>query len=136
MTEWLHINKIEMLVVKAEYIYELSKSVEEINISCQLLNIARGRCEVKISKCFKNNFEKKLFISSKKAIMKAEIELNEKNFNNLNSNFFKYRNQSSKKIKVSLLMENAVATSSSGILNLENDLSTDLKDILFNIPVF
>ena len=68
--------------------------------------------------------------------MKAEIELNEKNFNNLNSNFFKYRNQSSKKIKVSLLMENAVATSSSGILNLENDLSTDLKDILFNIPVF
>ena len=33
-------------------------------------------------------------------------------------------------------MENAVATSSSGILNLENDLSTDLKDILFNIPVF
>ena len=82
MTEWLHINKIEMLVVKAEYIYELSKSVEEINISCQLLNIARGRCEVKISKCFKDNFEKKLFISSKKAIMKAEIELNEKNFNN------------------------------------------------------
>ena len=68
--------------------------------------------------------------------MKADIELNEKHFNNLNTNFFKYRNQSSKKIKVSLLMGNAVATSSSGILNLENDLSTDLKDILFNIPVF
>ena len=84
----------------------------------------------------KEKLKKKLFISSKKAIMRADIELNEKNFNNLKNNFFKYRNQSSKKIKVSLLMEKAVATSSSGILNLESDLSTDLKDILFNIPVF
>ena len=136
MTEWLHINKIEMLVVKAEYFYELSNSKEEININCQLLNIARGRCEVKISKFYQEKLKKKLFISSKKAIMRADIELNENNFNNLKNNFFKYRNQSSKKIKVSLLMEKAVATSSSGILNLESDLSTDLKDILFNIPVF
>ena len=33
-------------------------------------------------------------------------------------------------------MDKAVATSSSGILNLENDLTTNLKDLYFNIPVF
>ena len=136
MTEWLHINQIEMLVVKAEYKYELTNNFEEINASCQLLNIARGRCDVKILKCFNKSFNKNLFISSKKALMKADIELEEKNFNKLNDIFFKYRSHTSKKIKITLLMDKAVATSSSGILNLENDLITNLKDLYFNIPVF
>ena len=136
MTEWLHINQIEMLVVKAEYKYELTNNFEEINASCQLLNIARGRCDVKILKCFNKSFNKNLFISSKKALMKADIELEEKNFNKLNDIFFKYRSHTSKKIKITLLMDKAVATSSSGILNLENDLTTNLKDLYFNIPVF
>ena len=136
MTEWLHINQIEMLVVKAEYKYELTNNFEEINASCQLLNIARGRCDVKILKCFNKSFNKNLFISSKKALMKADIELEEKNFNKLNDIFFKYRSHTSKKIKITLLMDKAVATSSSGILNLENDLTTNLKDLYFDIPVF
>ena len=136
MTEWLHINQIEMLVVNAEYKYELTKNFEEINASCQLLNIARGRCDVKILKCFNKSFNKNLFISSKKALMKADIELEEKNFNKLNDVFFKYKSHTSKKIKITLLMDKAVATSSSGILNLENDLTTNLKDLYFNIPVF
>ena len=136
MTEWLHINQIEMLVVKAEYKYELTKNFEEINASCQLLNIARGRCDVKILKCYNKSLNNNLFISSKKALMKADIELEEKNFNKLNDIFFKYRSHTSKKIKITLLMDKAVATSSSGILNLENDLTTNLKDLYFNIPVF
>ena len=136
MTEWLHINQIEMLVVKAEYKYELSKNFEEINASCQLLNIARGRCDVKILKCYNKSLNNNLFISSKKALMKADIELEEKIFNKLNDIFFKYRSHTSKKIKITLLMDKAVATSSSGILNLENDLTTNLKDLYFNIPVF
>ena len=136
MTEWLHINQIEMLVVKAEYKYELTKNFEEINASCQLLNIARGRCDVKILKCYNKSLNNNLFISSKKALMKADIELEEKIFNKLNDIFFKYRNHTSKKIKITLLMDKAVATSSSGILNLENDLTTNLKDLYFDIPVF
>ena len=136
MIEWLHINQIEMLVVKAEYKYELTKNFEEINASCQLLNIARGRCDVKILKCYNKSLNNNLFISSKKALMKADIELEEKIFNKLNDIFFKYRNHTSKKIKITLLMDKAVATSSSGILNLENDLTTNLKDLYFDIPVF
>ena len=136
MTEWLHINIIEMLVVKAEYKYEFASSLEEINISCTLLNIARGRCEVKILKCLEKTLHKKLFISSKKAIMRADIELSAEHFKNIYNTIFKYRNQTSKKIKISLLMDKAVATSSSGILNLEKDLETKLKDIHFNIPIF
>ena len=33
-------------------------------------------------------------------------------------------------------MDKAVATNSAGILSLDNDLTTNLKDINFNIPIF
>ena len=136
MSEWLHINKIEMLVVKAEYNYELAKTFQVISISCELLNIARGRCEVNFLKCYKNILDKKLFISSKKAVMSANVDLNDQQFNNLNDTLFKYSNQKSKKIKITLLMDKAVATNSEGILSLDNDLTTNLKDVTFNIPIF
>ena len=48
MSDWLHIKKLEMLVVKADY-NKLLTNIEKY-FSCELLNIARGRCEVTLSK--------------------------------------------------------------------------------------
>ncbi len=137
------VKKLEMLVVKADYNKLLSNNLEEIFLSCELLNIARGRCEVTLSKILSANIpedvislKKKLYISSKKALMRATIELHQKYFNNLNETLFKYGNQKSKKIKISFLMDKAVATNSEGILSLDDDLETDLKEMKFNIPIF
>ena len=41
MSEWLHIKKLEMLVVKADYNRVLTNDLEEIFLSCELLNIAK-----------------------------------------------------------------------------------------------
>ena len=136
MSDWLHIKKLEMLVVKADYKRLIMNNLEEIFLSCELLNIARGRCEVKLLKVFKNNFNKKLLISSKKALMKANIELDKDYFDNLNETLFKYSNQKSKKIKITFLMDKAVATDSEGVLSLDDDLETNLQEINFNIPIF
>ena len=136
MSEWLQIKKIEMLVVKAEYYCSIIDNVEEISLSCELLNIARGRCEVKFLKKAQNTLDKKLFISSKKAIMNANIGLDNEYFNGLNKTLSKYSNQKTKKIKITLLMDKAVATNSAGILSLDDDLTTNLKDIKLNIPIF
>ena len=136
MSDWLHIKKLEMLVVKADYKRLLMNNLEEIFLSCELLNIARGRCEAKLLKVFKNNFNKKLLISSKKALMKAHIELDKDYFDNLNETLFKYSNQKSKKIKITFLMDKAVATDSEGVLSLDDDLETNLQEINFNIPIF
>ena len=43
MSEWLQINSIEMLVSKAEFELDISKSPDLLYFSCDLLNIARGR---------------------------------------------------------------------------------------------
>ena len=136
MNDWLHIKKLEMLVVKADYNQLIMNNIEEIFLSCELLNIARGRCEVTLLKVLHTNLNKKLYISSKKALMKANIELDYEYFNNLNDTLFKYGNKKSKKIKITFLMDKAVATNSEGILSLDDDLETDLKEMKFNIPIF
>ena len=136
MSDWMHIKDLEMLVVKADYNRVLINNLEEIFLSCELLNIARGRCEVTLLKVSNTNLKKKLLISSKKALMKANIELDKEYFNNLIETLFKYSNQKSKKIKLILLMDKAVATDSEGILSLDDDLETDLKEIKFNVPIF
>ncbi len=136
MNDWLHIKKLEMLVVKADYNHLLMNNLEEIFLSCELLNIARGRCEVTLLKVPNTALNKKLLISSKKALMKAHIELDKKYFNNLFETLFKYSNQKSKKIKITFLMDKAVATDSEGVLSLDDDLETDLKEMQFNIPIF
>ena len=136
MNDWLHIKKLEMLVVKADYNQLIMNNIEEIFLSCELLNIARGRCEVTLLKVSDTNLKKKLQISSKKALMKAHIELDKEYFNNLIETLFKYSNQKSKKIKLIFLMDKAVATDSEGILSLDDDLETDLKEIKFNVPIF
>ena len=66
MSDWLHIKKLEMLVVKADYKKLLMNNLEEIFLSCELLNIARGRCEVKLLKVFKIILNKKLLLVQKK----------------------------------------------------------------------
>ena len=136
MSDWLHIKKLEMLVVKADYKKLLINNLEEIFFSCELLNIARGRCEVTLLKVLNTDLNKKLYISSKKALMKANIELDNEYFNNLNDTLFNYGNKKSKKIKITFLMDKAVATDSEGILSLDDDLETDLKEMKFNIPIF
>ena len=50
--------------------------------------------------------------------------------------FFKYSNQKSKKIKITFLMDKAVATDSEGVLSLDDDLETDFQEMTFNIPIF
>ena len=58
---------------------------------------------------FNKSLNKNLIISSKKALMKAYIELDKDYFNKLNDTLFKYSNKKSK-IKITFLMDKAVAT--------------------------
>ena len=141
MSEWSHIKLIEMLVIKAEYNFSLSKPLDKILLlSCELLNIARGRCEVKFMQLQDlrnpNMKTNEIFISSKNPVMSANVELEENAFSNLNSYLFKYSNLRSKKVKITFLIDKAIATNSEGILSLDEDLYANLKKINFNIPIF
>ena len=57
MSEWLQIKSIEMLVSNAEYSIENSKEQDLLFFSCDLLNIARGRCNIFLKKNQSSNLK-------------------------------------------------------------------------------
>ena len=97
MSDWLHIKKLEMLVVKANYKKLLINNLEEIFLSCELLNIARGRCEVTLLKVLNTDLNKAIY-QFKKALMKANIELDNEYFNNLNDTLLSMEIKNQKKL--------------------------------------
>ena len=48
MAEWIQIKSIEMLVSRIEYFDDFSDKTNNITFSCDLLNIARGTCNIMI----------------------------------------------------------------------------------------
>ena len=75
MSEWLQINSIEMLVSKAEFELDISKSQDLLYFSCDLLNIARGRCDILFKKVL-NNDKNYIFIGTDKPVMNSEKTAN------------------------------------------------------------
>ena len=52
MTEWLQVKNLEMFVSKSELNLDINRNSDILLFSCDLLNIARGRCDLVI----KNNY--------------------------------------------------------------------------------
>ena len=50
MSEWLQVKSLEMLVSKSELNLDINKKSDVLLFSCDLLNIARGRCDLVLKK--------------------------------------------------------------------------------------
>ena len=135
MSEWSQIKSIEMLVSRTEHSLNINNTYNNVKIFCELLNIARGRCEITFKKKEDNKVENNLFISSKKPIMKAVRTLNGEQYDNLVKNFYNYASFKIKKIKMMIIIDNPIAINQDGFLNIEKDLNINIMDINFSIPV-
>ena len=84
-THWEQINSIQMSLHTSELILNHTKNHKELQISCSLVNIARGKCNLSI---YEENNKKtritgKLHISAERAIMSGFIKLTKIEFNEL-----------------------------------------------------
>ena len=52
MSEWLQVKNLEMLVSKSELNVDINENSDFLLFSCDLLNIARGRCDLVLKKIF------------------------------------------------------------------------------------
>ena len=50
MNEWLQVKNLEMLVSKSELNLDINKNNDSLLFYCDLLNIARGRCDLIVKK--------------------------------------------------------------------------------------
>lgn len=136
MSEWLQINSIEMLVSKVEYSLETSKEeLEILFFSCDLLNIARGRCNIYLRKNFTSNLKDFIEIESEKPIMTANISYANSKFDNIAKVINNYTQNKSKKIKIIIDLNAALAVNQDGILSIENSIKLNITNIKFILPL-
>ena len=135
MAEWLQIKSIEMLVSKLEYSLETSKELEILFFSCDLLNIARGRCNIFLRKNHSSNLKNFIQIDSDKPIMTTNIYFENNKFENIAKVINNYTQNKSKKIKIVLDLNVALAVNQDGILSIENSIKVDITNIKFILPL-
>ncbi len=82
---WEQIKSIQMSLQTAELNLDHVENKKQLHLSCSLVNIARGKCNLLITeKKIKTNAPKgSLHISAERAIMKGNIEFSEVEFKQL-----------------------------------------------------
>jgi hypothetical protein len=135
MSEWLQIKSIEMLVSNAEYSIENSKEEDLLFFSCDLLNIARGRCNIFLKKNQSSNLKNFIEIDSEKPVMNADINFESNKFENIAKVINNYTLNKSKKIKIILDLNVSLAVNQDGTLSIENSIKVDITNIKFILPL-
>ena len=72
--------KLEMLIKTVDAHFDSKLQIQCIYLSCSLLNIARGTCNLMIVN-EKSNFKNKLTIKFERAVMSGSIVVNDDYFN-------------------------------------------------------
>ena len=109
-------------------------SLYEINcyyLTCSLLNIARGTCNMIIAN-EKSNFSNKITIQYARAIMSGSIKVNNTFFNSLQ---FQFSSKVERPARLELMIDQKLNINKNGILFLEKELNTEILEYKFYIPL-
>ena len=135
MKEWQQITNIEMLVNSIESIFTIDDTKTQINLSCNLLNIARGRFNLFLIK-HNPSIDKaaKIIIKEDKPIMEAVKTLDKKAFENIQNQLSLIMFNKNKKIKITLIIDKPLAVDSSGFLLVDSEIISKILSLKFTIP--
>ena len=123
--------KLEMLIKTVDVHYDSKHHIQCLYLSCSLLNIARGTCNLMIVK-EKSNFQDKITIQYERAIMSGSIGVKDEYFNTL-QNQLSLKNERPSRLE--LIINKKLNINKNGILFLENELNTEITDYKFYIPL-
>ena len=123
--------KLEMLIKTVDAHYDSKHQIQCIYLSCSLLNIARGTCNLMIVND-KSNFQNKITIKYERAVMSGSIKVNNDYFNTL-QNQLSLKNE--RPARLELLIYEKLNINKNGILFLEKELISDILEYKFFIPL-
>ena len=123
--------KLEMLIKTVDAHYDSSYLIECLYLSCSLLNIARGTCNMMIVNETKN-FRNKITIQYERAIMSGTIQVK--------SDFFKALQKqlsikNERPARLELTINDKLSINKNGILFLDKELESDITEYKFFIPL-
>tara|TARA_B100000989_G_C19442836_1_gene428121 strand:+ start:520 stop:900 length:381 start_codon:yes stop_codon:yes gene_type:complete len=123
--------KLEMLIKTADAHYDSKHQIQCYYLSCSLLNIARGTCNLILAR-EKSNFKNKITIKYERAVMSGSIVLEDVYFNSLQSQL-SLKNE--RPAKIELLINDKLNINKNGILYLEKELTSKILEYKFFIPL-
>lgn len=123
--------KLEMLIKTVDVHYDSSYLIECLYLSCSLLNIARGTCNMMIVNESKN-FKNKITIQYERAIMSGTIQVKSDLFKSLQKQL-SIKNE--RPARLELIIYDKLNINKNGILFLDKELETDIKEYKFFIPL-
>ena len=123
--------KLEMLIKTVDAHYDSKHQIQCIYLSCRLLNIARGTCNLMIVND-KSNFQNKITIKYERAVMSGSIKVNNDYFNTL-QNQLSLKNE--RPARLELLIYDKLNINKNGILFLEKELVSQIIEYKFFIPL-
>ena len=123
--------KLEMLIKTVDAHYDSTHQIQCYYLSCSLLNIARGTCNLILAK-EKSNFKNKITIKYERAVMSGSIVLKEEYFNSL-QNQLSLKNE--RPARIELIINDKLNINKNGTLFLQKELTSRILEYKFFIPL-
>ena len=123
--------KLEMLIKTVDAHYDSKHQIQCYYLSCSLLNIARGTCNLMLVN-ENSNFKNQITIKYERAVMSGSIALNDSYFNSL-QNQLSLKNE--RPAKIELIISDKLNINKNGILYLDKELNSKILEYKFFIPL-
>jgi hypothetical protein len=135
MREWLQVKNLEMLVSKSELNLDIKKNSDVLLFSCDLLNIARGRCDLVLKKKINSSISY-ISISMDKPVMVGEINFSKEKFENILDSLDKFLNKNNnKKLKIILFLNKPLAVNNHGVLSIDQNIKLEIINLKLVFPI-
>ncbi len=123
--------KLEMLIKTVDAHYDSLHQIQCYYLSCSLLNIARGTCNMMIVS-EDSDFKNKITIKFERAVMSGSIQVTNNFFNSLQTQL-SIKNE--RPARLELVINDKLNINKNGILFLEQELTSDIIEYKFFIPL-
>ena len=124
-------NKLEMQIQSVDVRYDNITNIFYYNLSCSLLNIYKGRCDLFLVNS-NTNLKQELLIKHNRAIMEGNI-IAENHFFEKFHTFFSIKFD--KPGRIELYIAEDLKINSQGILEIQNEIITVINDYKFYLPL-
>ena len=123
--------KLEMLIKTVDAHFDSLHQIQCYYLSCSLLNIARGTCNMMIVS-EDSDFKNKITIKFERAVMSGSIQVTNNFFNSLQTQLSA---KNERPARLELVINDKLNINKNGILFLEQELTSDIIEYKFFIPL-
>ena len=125
------INKLEMQIQSVNIRYDNDPNIMYYNLSCSLLNVYKGRCDLFLVNS-NTNLKQELLIKHNRAIMEGNLIAEDYFFEKFHTLFtIKF----DKPGKIELFISENLKINNQGILEIKNEIITEIKNYKIYLPL-